>query len=233
MISPIFTTIVISFLLIMVYMKVTTNRFSTGDEERLEQERRSNSVRKKSLDDLNYISIPFASLPFSYLDPDQFSDSGSDGKSDDNTSSNSEDYPDVIMKDEADIIALKGKRIVNFTGISNTDLKFTYGAPNLPLLTEYDQNFTELVRALDSWGTHLSEQGKKAEARTVFEFAVQCLSDLKSSYVQLADMYTESFEFDKLDHLIETAEGLNSLMKGPIVRALKEKCDINQYVEKK
>ena len=59
MISPIFTTIVISFLSIMIYMKVTTARFNTGDDKRLEEERQANSVRRKSLDELEYINIPF------------------------------------------------------------------------------------------------------------------------------------------------------------------------------
>jgi hypothetical protein len=36
-----------------------------------------------------------------------------------------------------------------------------------------------------------------------------------------------------MDHLIEVAGELNSLMKGPIVRALKEKSDITKYVDKK
>ena len=154
MISPIFTTIVISFLAIMIYMKVTTNRFNTGDEKRIEEERLSNSVRKKSLDELDYITIPFDSLPFSTKD-------GAESSAEPGT----EDTDPAIAKDEADILALKDKKIVNFTGISNTDLKFTYGAPNLPILTEYDQNFTELVRSLDSWGTHLLEQGKKEQRR--------------------------------------------------------------------
>ena len=222
MISPIFTTIVISFLAIMIYMKVTTNRFNTGDEKRIEEERLSNSVRKKSLDELDYITIPFDSLPFS-------TENGAESSAEPRT----EDADPAIAKDETDVLALKDKKIVNFTGISNTDLKLTYGAPNLPLLTEYDQNFTELVRALDSWGTHLLGQGKTAQARTVLEFAVECRTDLKSSYVQLADIYAENFEFDRLDHIIEIADGLNSLMKGPIVRALKERCDINKYVSKK
>lgn len=226
MISPIFTTIVISFLAIMIYMKVTTNRFNTGDEKRIEEERRSNSVRKKSLDELDYITIPFDSLPFS-------TKGGAESSAEPGTEAGTEDADPAIARDEADVLALKDKKIVNFTGISNTDLKLTYGAPNLPLLMEYDQNFTELVRALDSWGTHLLGQGKTAQARTVLEFAVECRTDLKSSYVQLADIYAENFEFDRIDHIIEIADGLNSLMKGPIVRALKEKCDINKYVTKK
>ena len=220
MISPIFTTIVISFLSIMIYMKITTNRFNTGDEKRLEEERLANSVRKKSLDDLEYITIPFDSLPFTVTKEE--AEAGP-----------VPDTDEVLAADEEAVLALKDKKIVNFTGISNTDLKLNYGAPNLPVLTEYDQNYTSLVKSLDSWGNHLLERGLKAEARTVLEFAVSCRTDLKSSYIPLADLYVDSFEFDKLDHLIEVADGINSIMRGPIVRALKEKCDITKYVEKK
>ncbi len=223
MISPIFTTVVIGFLAIMIYMKITTNRFNTGDEKRLEQERASNAIRRKSLDDLEYITIPFDSLPFSGKVTD--ADNGSAAE---NTATD-----EALIKDEEDILSLKDKKIVNFTGISNTDLKLAYGAPNLPLLTEYDQNFTFLVKSLDSWGSHLIGLNRAQDARKVLEFAVNCRTDLKSSYMMLADMYVEGFEFDKLDHLISVAGSLNSLMSAPIVRALKEKSDINRYVEAK
>ena len=213
MISPIFTTIVISFLCIMVYMKTTTNKFNTGDSKRLEEERVANSVRKKSLDELEYITIPFESLPFF--------EEGDEGRD------------EVLKNDEEAILSLKDKKIVNFTGISNTDLKLTYGAPNLPILSEYDQNYTNMVKSLDSWGNHLLERGCKDKARKVLEFAVECGTDLKSSYMPLADIYVESFEFDKLDHITEKAENINSLMKGPILRALKDKGDITKYVEEK
>ena len=220
MISPIFTTIVISFLAIMIYMKVTTSRFNTGDEKRLEEERVANSVRKKSLDELEYIVIPFDSLPFAQGETENMEGQGIEAD-------------EVLAADEAAVLALKDKKIVNFTGISNTDLKLTYGAPNLPILSEYDQNYTNLVKSLDSWGNHLLERGLKSEGRRVLEFAVECRTDLKSTYLPLADIYVESFEFDRLDHLIEVADSINSIMRGPIKRALKEKGDITKYVEEK
>ena len=250
MISPIFTTVVIVFLTIMIYMKVTTNRFNTGDAERIEKEREANSVRKKSLDDLEYIHIPFNSLPFSQSTS---SDSNGGDASDEASGILAEDDPgntpdgvsgsslgndaagtdDVLKHDEEEILKLKNKKIANFTGISNTDLKLTYGAPNLTLLTEYDQNFTALVKGLDTWGAHLIEHKRYSEARKVLEFAVECRTDLKSTYTMLADMYAENFEFDKLDHLSEVAGELNSLMRGPIMRILKEKSDINKYINTK
>ena len=240
MISPIFTTVVIGFLAIMIYMKATTNRFNTGDEELIEREARANSVRKKSLDELEYITIPFERLPFAELrhteasNTDGTADSGQSGSNTSGYVSSFSCNPDEILRqDENEVIKLKGKKIVNFTGVSNTDLKTAYGAPNLTMLTEYDQNFTSLKKALDTWGSHLIEHGQKGDARRVLEFAVECRTDLKSTYVNLADIYAEGFEFDKIDHLIEVSDGLDSLMKGPIIRALKEKCDINKYVETK
>lgn len=226
MISPIFTTVVIGFLAIMIYMKATTNRFNTGDDQLIEEESRANAVRKKSLDDLDYISIPFEKLPFAQASVDENSGSALP----DSLSANTDD---VLRQDENEILRLKDSRIVNFTGISNTELKSSYGAPNLTVLTEYDQNFTALVRALDSWGGHLIERGMTGDARNVLEFAVECRTDLKSTYLNLADMYAENFEFDKLDHLIEIAGELNSLMREPILRALKEKCNINNLVKDK
>ena len=252
MISPIFTTVVIGFLAIMIYMKATTNRFNTGDERLIEEESRANSVRKKCLDDLDYITIPYEKLPFARplnisdkaagsdqtLQPDSDTSETADNKGNDKETQNrslpaSANSDEVLRQDENDVLKLHGSKIVNFTGISNTDLKAEYGAPNLTALTEYDQNFTALVKALDTWGGHLIDRGMTDDARRVLEFAVECRTDLKSTYLYLADIYADNFEFDKIDHIMEVAGGLNSLMKEPILRALKEKCDINQYVDKK
>ncbi|MBR5360361.1 MAG: hypothetical protein IK123_05660 [Lachnospiraceae bacterium] len=223
-------------------MKATTASFNTGDEKRIQEEARANSVRKKSLDDLNYITIPYDRLPFSLSSGSDTASAASspnaeaastagDGGMGSGVHSINKD--EVLREDEDSILKLAGSKIVNFTGISNTDLKAAYGAPNLALLTEYDQNFTTLVKGLDSWGEHLIGRGNTADARKVLEFAVECRTDLKSTYLNLADIYAEGFEFDKIDHIMEVAGELNSLMKEPILRALKEKCDLNKYVGKK
>ncbi|MCR5421507.1 MAG: hypothetical protein K6E98_10895 [Lachnospiraceae bacterium] len=233
MISPIFTTIVIGFLAIMIYMKSSATRFNTGDEKRIREESIANSVRKQSLDELGYINIPFESLPFKNL-PESSSESSPVPSSEISPADPVTTSPEDILKiDEANILKLKDSKIVNFTGISNTDLKLKYGAPNLTVLSEYDHNFTDLVKYLDKWAEDLLEQGFIEDARKVLEFAIECRTDLKSSYTNLADIYVENFEFDKLDHITEIAGELNSIMKEPIIRALKEKGNINQYMKKK
>ena len=102
----------------MVYMKTTTNQFNTGDAEVIERERKANSVRKKSLNELEYVSIPYESLPF-MEDTDETP------------------LDEVLRSDQEAIRSFEDKKMVNFTGISNTDLKETYGVANLTVLVKF------------------------------------------------------------------------------------------------
>ena len=207
MISPIFTTIVISFLIILIYLKRTTNTFNIGEKALHDKEIQANNTRKQSLAELSYINIPLDKLPFNAVN----------------------DNPE-IENIEAAIKDISNKKIVNFTGITNTDLKLTYGVANLPILTEYDQNFTALVSSLNTWGNLLLANKLTADAKCVLEYAVDIGSDIKSTYDNLADIYVANFEFDKIDILTEKANNLNSLMKNPIINSLNEKSDINRFV---
>ena len=96
------------------------------------REKEANSTRRKSLDDLDYIHIPIEQFPMSLLEDVPKVD----------------DYKQIIM-------TLKDLPVVNFTGISNTELKLRYGAPNIDILTQYDQNYTLLVRTLQQWAQEL------------------------------------------------------------------------------
>ncbi len=210
MISPIFTTVVISFLFIFLYTKKTTRDFNTGDDAFLERERKANATRRQSLDSLTYVEIPFDTLPI----PEE--------------SSNPE-----VNEAVSDFLALKDKKITNFTGISNTDLKMTYGVANLPYLTECDQNFTALCCSLNTIGDYYYKTGDIDNALTILEYAVAIGSDIKLTFSDLADIYADKFEFNKIDSLLEAAGNLNSLMKEPIIRMLNEKCDISTFVSNK
>ena len=79
-----------------------------------------------------------------------------------------------------------------------TDLKLTYGAPNLPLLSEYDENFTLLISTLQKWASLLYDAGQTAEAQTVLEFAVSAGSDISGSYKLLASIYRDHQEEQKI-----------------------------------
>ena len=98
------------------------------------RENSANEVRKQSLEDLNYISFSFAPLS-----PDQLLDNASLAVLMEN--------PRISEITER-LIALENSKIVNLKYITNTELKSTYGVANLALLTEYDQNYTDLITLL-------------------------------------------------------------------------------------
>ncbi|MFT3984569.1 MAG: hypothetical protein QM697_11730 [Lachnospiraceae bacterium] len=196
----IFATIAVISAFIWFYMGNTNKKVRFDTESFWERERRANSMRKQPLDALLYITIPLEALPFI------------------------KDTEDEALKDcQNQILSLSGQKIVNLTGISNTDLKFQYGVANLNVLSDYDQNYTTLIRTLFSWGKTLYSLGLKEKAVRVLEFAVTCRADIKGCYLLLADLYEENQEYEKIEALIETAESLNSLMKDSIVGQLREK----------
>lgn len=162
-----------------------------------ERERLANSTRRKPLDDLDYISIPFDTLPFDILKEDE-----------------------KVAECHQQLRTLGELNIVNFTGISNTDLKLQYGTANITLLSEYDQNFTILARTLQTWAKLLYEHGFETETRQILEYAISIKTDVSKSYYLLAHLYEKQGETSKIEELIQVAETLNSVLSSTIVRTL-------------
>ena len=165
------------------------------------RELESNSVRKKSLDSLPYITIPLERFP-THLLPENA----------------------TVMECIQTLEDLTTQKIVNLTGWSNTDLKLEYGTSNLTPLSEYDQNYTLLVRTLQKWADELIAAGYEKEAFPVMEFAVNTGTDISSTYYKLADYWISRGDTFHIKQLIHTAEGLRSANRNSILRHLREKC---------
>ncbi|MCI6812738.1 MAG: hypothetical protein PUI41_03165 [Lachnospiraceae bacterium] len=170
------------------------------------RENSANEVRKQSLEDLNYISFSFAPLS-----PDQLLDNASLAVLMEN--------PRISEITER-LIALENSKIVNLNYITNTELKSTYGVANLALLTEYDQNYTDLITLLQEYASILAENGFIVAAQTVLETAIFIGTDISSSYSLAASIYREQGLTGKISELITQAEKLNSPRKNTIVRIL-------------
>lgn len=182
----------------VVYLK-GKKKTPSIQETYLERETKANSVRKQPLTNLEYISIPSSFLPLqkNTTDPQLL------------------EYQDTIT-------ILSEQKIVNLTGISNTDLKLQYGAANLVALTEYDQNFIILARTLNEWAHKLYELGMTDDAEKVLEFGIFCRTDIKAHYILLATIYKEQFHPERILSLIDAAGSIRSLMKTPIITSLTE-----------
>ena len=197
MISPLFTTIVITFGFIWIYMKITTKGVEKDTEKYMEREIRANKVRKQSLDSLEYIRVPMEKIP----QPD--------------------DYPNERIRELTEILKdLSGKTIVNLTGISNTDLKLTYGAANLPVLSEYDQNFTSLCTSIYELGTQYNNAGLRTTAYSVLNVGVELGSDIAGNYIDLANMYAQDGEYAQIQRLITAADSIRSITRQSTINKL-------------
>ena len=195
--------ILASSIIVIILISVNSRRQkkeSANDEKDFwARERRANSVRRKSLEGLNYIMIPLESFPTHVLQQNS-----------------------VVMECIEILEALTSQKIVNFTGYSNTDLKLEYGAANINLLSEYDQNFTLLVRTLQKWADVLIEAGYMEEACILMEYAVNVGSDVSRTYDQLAEYYASLDDSAGISRLRYMAENLNSASRNIILRHLNQ-----------
>ena len=191
-----------------------------------ERELLANSVRKKDIENLPYIRFDPSMIPL---------------------------HPEIsdVRIDEyiSELSSLSGKRILNCTGKSNTDLKLEYGAPNITKLTEYDSNYTILVRSIarlaekylihaskslqnissdtsvegSAPGTELTRaQSEKlrADAISLLEYGISVGTDVRLNYELLAQIYYDRGDMAAIAKLKESAREINSLSREPIIKML-------------
>lgn len=161
-----------------------------------EKEQRANRTRKQDISGLDYIQIPLNTFPLG-----RYSD-------------------DPLPSLEQTLQTLSGRKILNLSGISNTDLKLMYGAANLNILSDCDANFTTLARTLADYGEQLADLGHWQDAVTVLEFGVSCKTDVSKNYTLLGALYKEHGESSKLNTLIQTVQDSKMLLKNSILNQL-------------
>lgn len=182
-----------------VKSKQADNKTNNPKEEFIRREHEANLSRKKDISGLNYLAVPETALPFTAADTEEEA---------------------RLQNETKDVLS---RKILNLSGITNTELKLEYGAANLDILSEYDQNFSQLLRCLDKWGNFLYSQKHDIKcAKQVLEYSVSIGSDITGTYTTLASIYLEEDEPGKVQSLIDRAENSNFFMKDSIVLKLKK-----------
>lgn len=229
--KTLFLSSLISFCLLIFLLNKRHSKMEKSMKDAFwKREEEANHTRRKSLDNLPYITIPPEELPLACHITDDTADVRNTGNAADvrNTGDtaavrNTGDTAanEAISEECKEILhSLSTRKIVNLTGYTNTDLKLSYGTANITCLTEYDQNYTLLVSTLQKWAEALYRGGAKKECRQVLEYAVSIGTDVSHTYFLLADLYDEEGESDLKCSLIEKASGLSSLSSKVIVRTL-------------
>lgn len=174
-----------------------------------ERESSANDVRRQSLDDLTF--IPFQAEPF-----DPLTLLGTESCSE--FLKRNPDIKDILSR----LLFLEEQKIVNLTAYTNTDLKFKYGVANLPLLTQYDTNYNELITLLHNYAEILEKDFFYEQALTVLEYAISIGTDISATYMLCAKLYQETDQRNKLEYLKKEAEKISTSRKNSIVRKLQE-----------
>lgn len=195
---PVFIIIVAMALIFKIFMNRSSKRYDP-DREFLERERRADLTPRQSLDDLPFIQVDPEALPLS-VPMDR-----------------------AEAKERQDTIrGMSEKKILNFTGKSNTDLKLEYGAPNINFLSACDMNYTRLVQSLAMLAEDYLKAGYEEEAQALLEYGISIGTDVKKNYTLLAGLYDKKGESGKISGLAAAADKLNSLSRTTILSALEQ-----------
>ena len=190
--------------LIFYESKKSSYQHDKSEREFWDRESQANATRRKDISYLNYIEIPLDKLPLSPCDDEEITE-----------------YQNTIK-------SLASAKILNLSGMTNTDIKLEYGVANLTILSEYDNNYTTTINTLTRWGARLFELNMDEDAVTVLEYAISIGSDISRNYYMLADYYRKNNRPEEIDRLITSAESISSIMGKSIVTKLNE---IRSYCE--
>lgn len=163
------------------------------------QERRANITRKKSLDNLPFIHLPY----------DHFL-----------TDFTGLEHEEKLQQNLETLHTLEEQGIVNFMGKTNTDLKLEYGVANLDTLIAYDQNFEKLLVLLQEMGALLYEENDYENASKYLEYAISLHTDIYDTYALLLKIYDALNTPQKKNQLFTIADTLSGIQKKRILALL-------------
>ncbi|NLK04105.1 MAG: hypothetical protein GX319_06810 [Clostridiales bacterium] len=160
------------------------------------RESQANTTRKSDISMLDYIHLPIDRLPL-----------------EDNADPTVNSYRDTILSHS-------NKKILNLSSFSNTELKLKYGASNINLLSEYDNNYLIIISILHKWGERLYTNGYPEDALAVLETAIECKTDVHKTYCLLAKIYLQQDRPDKIDNLLDIISSIPIRDKENLLRQI-------------
>lgn len=194
---PVLSIIAFIFIIWINYEIHKSSNLSKKDTDDFwSQEKNANSNRRVDISELNYITISTEQLPMS-----------------ENSDQTINSYRNTIAK-------LSGKKMINLSRLTNTELKSKYGTANITLLSEYDSNYIALVSILQKWAERLYSQENFTDCKSVLEYSVFCITDVKKAYILLAELYMQQNTPEKIVDLINAIPKTNIYDKDCLIKVL-------------
>ncbi len=200
-----FLTVFIVFLIALAirYAYLDKKREDTIDSF-WEKEKQAMHVPKKDLGDIDYIEVPLQDFPI--------------GKYDD----------DEILSIEDEIVRLSKRRLINITGMTNTEVRLAYGTDNLEVLSAMEEDYNALTVLLVDYGKCLMEKEDHAEALKVLEFGVSTGTDVSANYELLGDCYAALGRYEAIEELKQKVLSRHLLLESSILFYLDDRLGKNE-----
>ena len=195
---PIFTSIILLVVILQINLRRINKEDARLEKEYWDRERAALKAPRKDISNLDYIVMP-EDLPL--------------------------DFPITAPKSNELRIRLKNlstQKIINLYGMSNTDIRLTYGARNFETLSMADTRYLIFIRTLSELAQVYYDSGYLEEARALLEYAIEIDSDVRNTYVLLMKIYKKAGEQEKAAALKKKAEDIKTLSRDGVVAALNE-----------
>lgn len=191
-IFPVLTFVLIVIGFLFFFIKRSNSQIEKKEEEFWQREKESKLTPPVDLSTIAYLNVPLDKFYFGSIDT-----------------------PEVkAMEDE--ITAISKKPLLNLTGKSNTELRETYGSPNLEAMKEIGDDFDKLTMVLVKYANALFDAELITETITVLEYGVLIKSDVSTTYTLLGDCYAKLGQKRRVQTLKEQVLPLGLLM-GPVI----------------
>ncbi len=193
---PIFTSFLVFVILLQFLLRRVDRKAKKKDSAYWEREREAQNTPAKPIEDLPYVKLPESLLPECLPE-----------------------NPEAAECRET-LLNLSRKKVINLQGMSNTDIRLTYGTRNYEILAEADTRYIIMIRTLSRLAEIYENAGLRTEAKKLLEFGLGIGSDVRLNYTLLGRIYLEEQNTAGFSELLTRAEKLATLSKEPILKEL-------------
>lgn len=188
------------FLLFLVLLAIRLNYLKAKRQQQEDEfwakEREAKITPAKDISNLRYITIPIEKFPLNFSTDEK------------------------VIEIENELKELSTHRLLNLIGVTNTELKITYGTPNFETMSKIGDDFDRMCVLLNKYSEALYEADRIDDVISVLEFAVGVGTDVSESYTLLAKCYRAKEMNEKLDMLKNQVEQSRLLLKESILHKI-------------
>lgn len=134
--------------------------------------------------------------------------------------------PQIPIKDPFQIERCAKRTMIHFPEpISNLEIKKQYGIAQMDIIAQYEENFSEYLKALTKWAVSIAEENPE-DALSILETVVSLGGEFRDTYRVAADICAAKGNIDNLCFLQAQAE--SNHFKDPSIRS-----QVLEYIDKK